>query len=136
MMVPARQASRLANDGTGVGEAATLRLRRTGSLLPSQCETYPPAHLVAFIVTLGEVENVIRGIARFLVVITVIIAVIFIVWGGVMWMAARGDDEMAGRAKKTIINGIIGALVVLGVGVILQTLAAIVTRTFFGPFMG
>jgi len=81
--------------------------------------------------TLNEIESLIRRIAQFLIIVSVIIAVIFIIWGGVMYMVARGDTEKAGAAKTTIFNGIIGAAVVLGVGVILQTLAGLITRSFF-----
>ena len=80
-------------------------------------------------VTLNEVERLINGVARFLIVVSVIIAVIFIVYGGVRWIASPGDPT----AAKTIIkNGIIGAIIVLGVGVILQTLQGVISRTFFG----
>lgn len=83
-------------------------------------------------VTLGELETLIGDIARFLVVISIIIAVIVIVLGGIMLMMARGNEEAAEKAKSTLKYGIIGALVVLGVGVILQTLAGVVARNFFG----
>lgn len=81
--------------------------------------------------TLDEIETLVRRVAQFLIIVSVIIAVIFIIWGGVMYMAARGDPDKAGAAKTTIFNGIIGAAVVLGVGVILQTLAGLITRSFF-----
>lgn len=82
-------------------------------------------------VDLSEIQSLIERVANFLIIISVIIAVIFIIWGGMMYMAARGNEEQAGKAKTTIFNGIIGALVVLGVGVILQTLAGVITRSFF-----
>lgn len=81
--------------------------------------------------TLIEMEALIKRVAQFLIIVSVIIAVIFIIWGGVMYMAARGNEEQATKAKTTIFNGIIGAAVVLGVGVILQTLAGLITRSFF-----
>jgi hypothetical protein len=81
--------------------------------------------------TLTNIETYIRRVAQFLIIVSVIIAVIFIIWGGVMYMAARGNEEQATKAKTTIFNGIIGAAVVLGVGVILQTLAGLITRSFF-----
>ncbi|OGN02621.1 MAG: hypothetical protein A2655_02770 [Candidatus Yanofskybacteria bacterium RIFCSPHIGHO2_01_FULL_43_42] len=82
-------------------------------------------------ITLLEIEELIRRIAQFLIIVSVILAVIFIIWGGVMYMAARGDDEKVKSAQSTIWNGVIGAAVVLGVGVILQTLAGLITRSFF-----
>jgi len=82
-------------------------------------------------ITLVEIEALIKRIAQFLIIVSVIIAVIFIIWGGVMYMAARGNEDQATAAKTTIWNGVIGAAVVLGVGVILQTLAGLITRGFF-----
>lgn len=83
-------------------------------------------------IDLPEIQGLIETIARFLIIVGVIVAVIFIIWGGITWMAAGGNDEAAGAAKTRIKNGIIGAAVVLGVGVILQTVAGLVSRTFFG----
>ena len=91
----------------------------------------PTPPTVGTAVTLNEIEALIRRIAQFLIIVSVIVAVIFIIWGGVMYMAARGNEEQATKAKTTIFNGIIGAAVVLGVGVILQTLAGLITRSFF-----
>src|SRR3989344_6258921 len=85
-------------------------------------------------ITLTEIQGLIEGIGRFLIVISIVIAVIFIVYGGIRWIAAGSNEEMVGKAKTIVWNGIIGALVVLAVGVILQTLAGIVTRSFFGAY--
>lgn len=85
-------------------------------------------------VTLDEIEDLINGIARFLIVISIVVATIFIVYGGIRWIAAQGNEEAVGKAKQIVWQGILGALVILAVGVILQTLAGVVTRTFFGTF--
>jgi len=85
-------------------------------------------------ITLTEIQNLIEGIARFLIIISIVIAVIFIVYGGIRWIAAGSNEDAVKSAKTIVWNGIIGALVVLAVGVILQTLAGVVTRTFFGTF--
>ena len=41
-------------------------------------------------ITLNEVERLINGVARFLIVVSVIVAVIFIVYGGIRWIASPG----------------------------------------------
>ena len=82
-------------------------------------------------VTLSEIQARITQIAQFLIVISLVVAVIFIVYGGIRWMVARGDDEAAKSAKATILHGIYGAAVVRAVGVILQTVAGLVPRSFF-----
>ena len=94
----------------------------------------PSATLTGTPITLNEIQRLIEGIGRFLIIISVVIAVIFIVYGGIRWIAAGSNEENVGKAKKIVWNGILGALVVLAVGVILQTLAGIVTRSFFGAY--
>jgi len=79
-------------------------------------------------VTLSEIQDRIQTIAQFLIVVSMVIAVIMIVYGGIRWMLAPDDSK---AAKAIIRNGIIGAAIVLAVGVILQTVAGFVTRSFF-----
>jgi magnesium-transporting ATPase (P-type) len=78
-------------------------------------------------ITLSEIQSRIQQIAQFLIIISMVIAVVMIVYGAVRYMIT---SDAAG-AKKTIFAGIVGAAVVLGVGVILQTTAGLVTRSFF-----
>ena len=82
--------------------------------------------------TLDRIEVILRRIGTFLIMIAIVIAVIVLVWGGITYMTAGGDEAKATAAKTRIWNGIIGAAVVLAVGLILQTLASILTHTFFG----
>lgn len=82
-------------------------------------------------VTLAEIQDRITTIARFLILVGVVLAVIFIIWGGIAYMFAGGAEEKTVAAKERIKNGIIGAAVVLAVGVILQTVAGLIARSFF-----
>lgn len=84
-------------------------------------------------ITSDDLEGFIEDIANFIIGLSLVIAVVFIVWGGILWMTAGGDDTKASKAKSTILNGIIGALIVLAVGVILNTLSGFVANvaTFF-----
>ena len=82
-------------------------------------------------VTLSEIEDRITQIARFLIIVGVVLAVIFIVWGGIMYMFAGGADDKVADAQKRIWSGVIGAAVVLAVGVILQTVSGLIARSFF-----
>jgi hypothetical protein len=82
--------------------------------------------------TLDKIQAIIETVANWLMVVGVVIAVIYIIWGGITWMAARGDPTKVKKAQDAITHGIIGAVIVLGVGVILRTAAVFVTRTFFG----
>ncbi|MBD3248391.1 hypothetical protein GF382_03850 [Candidatus Falkowbacteria bacterium] len=42
-----------------------------------------------------------------------ILAVIIILIGGFKWMTAAGNEEQVGQAKKVIISGVIGLVIVL-----------------------
>ena len=83
-------------------------------------------------VTLSEIQARIQQIVQFLIVISMVIAVGFIVYGGIRYMMSGGNETKTKEAKKIVINGIFGAVIVLAVGVILQTVAGLVTRSFFG----
>ena len=81
--------------------------------------------------SLLEIEADINRIALFLITISVVVAVIFIIWGGIKYAMAGEDATKATSAKATIMNGVIGALVIMAVGVIMQTLSDVIARTFF-----
>ena len=81
-------------------------------------------------ITLGWISDLIDTIARFLIQVSIFIAVIAIIWAGILWTTA-GSSDRSQKAKDWLKNGIIGALVILGVGVILQTGLALVTGDFF-----
>lgn len=82
--------------------------------------------------TLTKIQQIIETVANWLIIIGVVIAVIFIIWGAIVWMTSKDEPGKVTVGKQRVLNGIIGAAIVLGVGVILRTTAALVTRTFFG----
>ena len=77
--------------------------------------------------TLGSILGILESFAQFLITAAVIVAVIVIVYGGLMWMW-KGSDE----GKKILGKGIIGVAIVLGVGLILSTVSRIVTTQSLG----
>jgi len=74
-------------------------------------------------ITTGTIERLLEQFAQFLITASVIIAVIVIIYGGVVWMYKGSED-----GKKILTKGIIGVAIVLGVGVILSTVSRIVVR--------
>lgn len=82
--------------------------------------------------TLTEIQNLIAKVAQFLMVAGVVLALIFIIWGGIRWMSAGSDETAIKNAKTRMWQGVVGALIVLAVGLILNSLAGVVTRVFFG----
>jgi|SRR3989344_1541168 len=92
-----------------------------GAQVTAPAITTPTNPLPSDEINLQDITNIIGSIANFLIAIGVIIAIIFIVVGGIRYMAAGGDSAKAGEARTWIINGLIGAAIVLGVGVLLAT---------------
>lgn len=58
---------------------------------------------------IGIVFKTIQYILAFLGVVAVVVIII----GGFMWMTAAGNEEKVGKAKKVIIQGLIGLVIVL-----------------------
>jgi TRAP-type C4-dicarboxylate transport system permease small subunit len=79
-------------------------------------------------VTPERLTGLIQQVAQFLINVAPLFAVIFIIWGGITYMAAGADEEKAKQAKTRIKNAIIGSFVIFGVGIILQTIFGVVQR--------
>lgn len=85
-------------------------------------------------VTLVEITSIVFFVGDFFIIIGPVLAVIAIIISGIMFMNAGGNSEKLSRAKTWLKNGIIGGLIVLGVGVIMNTMFSVVTRDFFCKF--
>lgn len=75
-------------------------------------------------------------LTNFLIAVGIILAIITIVVAGVMYLKAGSDPTKVEKAKGWFKNGLIGAFIILGVGVIVWTVYGIVTGQFFtiSPF--
>lgn len=82
-------------------------------------------------ILLVEVYDIIVTISKFLIVVGAVLAVIFIIVAGIKYMYAGSDATQVKEAQTMLRNGIIGAAIVFGVGVILKTIDALVSREFF-----
>lgn len=58
---------------------------------------------------------------------SIILAVIVIVLSGVKWMTANDPKS----ARQMLVSGVIGTAIILGVGLIIKTVASLVTGSFF-----
>jgi uncharacterized membrane protein HdeD (DUF308 family) len=85
-------------------------------------------------VTLNGIVGIINQAATYLMVVGVTIGVIFIVYGGLKYMLARGDAKKAEEARGTILHGFIGIVVVVAVGLILATANYVVSSLSGGAF--
>jgi hypothetical protein len=61
----------------------------------------------------AELIGLVFKIIRYLLGFLGVVAVIILIYGGFLWMTAKGDEERVRKAKKTIINGLIGLIIIL-----------------------
>lgn len=85
-------------------------------------------------ITLDVLDFVIFRVSTFFISVSSVLAVIFIIWSGVSYMYAGDDVKKVETAQARLKSGIIGAAIVFGVGVIIQTIASVVTLDFFCNF--
>jgi hypothetical protein len=104
-------------------------------LVPSAClaqQLTDPIVPSSVPITMDRFEVLARRIASFLIMISIVLSVIFLTFGGISYMVAGADESRVASAKLRIWHAIGGTAVVLGVGLILQTLSSILNQTFFG----
>ena len=61
----------------------------------------------------GDVRDSAISIIRYLMTFLGIIATAIILYGGFLWLTASGNQDRIEKAKKTIIAGIIGLVIIL-----------------------
>ncbi|HRN96041.1 MAG TPA: hypothetical protein PLD54_01175 [Candidatus Levybacteria bacterium] len=75
----------------------------------------------------GTIGNIVSWSINILLIVAILGALFFLIWGGISWITSGGDREKLDKARKTIIFAIIGLIVVLLSFIILQTVG-----TFLG----
>lgn len=93
----------------------------------AQGSALPPGQAV----DLGTLDLLIFKLSLFIIRTSPVFAVIMIVYGGIVYASAGDNAPRVAKAKAILRNAIIGSLVIFGVGVIIQTIAGVVTGDFF-----
>lgn len=65
------------------------------------------------ITNITAVINLIDTIAGWFQIIVLAIAVIIIIWAGLVWMTAGGDEEKITTARRMILYGLVGVGIVI-----------------------
>jgi len=68
------------------------------------------------------VAKVIGNAITFMLIITVILTLIFLVWGGVQWIQSGGDKQKVAQARSRITYSIIGLIIALAAFFILNVI--------------
>jgi len=87
---------------------------------------------IAFAAVEDDICILLNRIKTILLVVGIGIAVILIVVGGIMYMTSQGDDEKAGKAKKLIINALIGVAIMLVALVLVTWVQSLLTGAGMG----
>ncbi len=78
-------------------------------------------------VTASTISNLINTIVQYLLTISTVVAVGFIVYGAFMFMRGKADE-----GKKILLNAVIGIAIVFGVGLIMSTVARLIQTQSIG----
>ena len=68
------------------------------------------------------------NIVRYLMTFLGIIAVVIILLGGFKWMTAAGNEDKVAEAKKLIVAGIIGLIIILASFAIVKFVVSMTTN--------
>lgn len=62
--------------------------------------------------TSGNFGKVVGGVITLLFVIAVVVALVFLVWGGLKWILSGGDKSAVEGARNTIVAAVVGLVIV------------------------
>jgi hypothetical protein len=81
-----------------------------------------------------NITEIIIAVIRMLLTIAGALAVLFIIIGGFQYITSAGNDEQAEKGKKTLINAVIGMVLIILSYVIINVIVGTLTRSsgFFG----
>ncbi|TAL19966.1 hypothetical protein EPN90_02030 [Patescibacteria group bacterium] len=74
------------------------------------------------VIALGtaDIRVIVARILRNLFALLGIVAVVIILYGGFLWMSSQGEEETINKAKRVLINGVIGLAIILSALAITQ----------------
>lgn len=78
--------------------------------------------------TLSKIVQLVNDVVNVFVTIAGLAVVGFIVYAGFRMVTSRGNDTEFGAAKKMLYNAVIGAVVIFGVAIIVNTIASFAQR--------
>lgn len=81
-----------------------------------------------------DIRDTAVGIIKYLLTFLGIIAVVMILYGGFIWMTAGGNEDRVAKAKKIILSGAIGLIIVIGAFAITTFVIQITENAINGGF--
>lgn len=93
----------------------------------AQTEIIPPTGVPGGDIGFGDIISFGIGILFF---IGIVLALIFLLWGGLSWITSGGDPDKLGKARSTIIYAILGILFIAFALFIVQTIGQMLGADF------
>lgn len=66
------------------------------------------------ILALGDIWLIVAAVIEILVRLAALIALGYVIWGGIKYVVSRGEPNNISQAKQIIIDGIIGLVIAIG----------------------
>ncbi|MDZ7798635.1 MAG: Ig-like domain-containing protein [Patescibacteria group bacterium] len=60
-----------------------------------------------------NLKEIVINIIKWVLGIVSLVAVSFLIYGGILWMTSKGNEEKIAKAKKVIVNTVIGIVIIL-----------------------
>lgn len=79
---------------------------------------------VVKITSVDEIWIIVMNILQWLIIAGGYVALYFIIWGGFKYITSTGDPQKVTSAKNTIVNAVIGLVIVLASVAIIRTIQA------------
>lgn len=90
---------------------------------------------LGYICTDGSVASIFRLILNWAMTIAFLAAVIYLIYGGFQYISSAGNQDRATKGRTTIVNAIIGIVIIILSYTIVQIVYNFVARPTGGPGM-
>ena len=87
----------------------------------------PAGNEINLITTNETPDTIIQNALGWFFLIAGLLCIIIIIWAGISYATAGGDEEKVGKAKTRLIYGIIGVAVIIGSYIITQIIQSAIT---------
>lgn len=92
-------------------------------------ETCPPGQFAALCtITSGNFGTLVGKVVTILFILAAVVALIFLIWGGIKWIISGGDKSGVEAARNTIVAAVVGLIVVF----LSYFILTIILRFFLG----
>lgn len=99
--------------------------------IPGYGEITPPPNIPS---GADAPSNILQFSVNLLSIAVVIAAVIFVLWGGILWITSQGDKAKVDKARHTIMYAIIGVVIMILAFIIIQIIGTLLGVSYLAKF--